>query len=277
MAEFTPITAAEMRKIEQDAIASGRVTGLELMERAGQGVVEAIFEEWPGLQVSDWGASPRRPLVARTNGASTDDPPEYFDQKENKKAVVLCGPGNNGGDGFVVARLLAERGWQCHVSLFGDPDKLPSDAAANCSRWMEIGDVACSVDYEDPWEWRDEALTISNHVFIDALFGIGLKRPIAGILQACTGYVAESRRGWFSRIVSIDTPSGLDADTGAILGHAEHDEAVAEMQNSGRTFIGTFKAFTADLTVTFHRPKMGHLARHGPWMCGKLVVKDIGL
>jgi hydroxyethylthiazole kinase-like uncharacterized protein yjeF len=76
------LTAAQMRAIEAEAIASGAVTGLELMERAGAGVVEAIFAEWPALATA-----PHR-------------------------AVVLCGPGNNGGDGFVVARLLKEAGWE---------------------------------------------------------------------------------------------------------------------------------------------------------------------
>ena len=87
-----------MRAIEQAAIDSGEVTGLELMKRAGQGVVDAIFEEWPDLK------------------------------KISHRAVVLCGPGNNGGDGFVVARLLKEWGWEVEVFLYGDADKLPSDA-----------------------------------------------------------------------------------------------------------------------------------------------------
>lgn len=88
------LTAAQMRAIEQAAIDSGAVTGLELMERAGQGVVEAIFDEWPALR-----------RVGETH-----------------RAVVLCGPGNNGGDGFVVARLLKESGWEVEVLLYGDAE-----------------------------------------------------------------------------------------------------------------------------------------------------------
>ena len=76
------LTAAQMRSIEQEAISSGEVTGLALMERAGRGVVDAVFEQWPELA------------------------------KTSHRAVVLCGPGNNGGDGFVVARLLKEWGWK---------------------------------------------------------------------------------------------------------------------------------------------------------------------
>src|SRR6056297_2575710 len=105
------LTAAQMRAIEQAAIESGQVTGLELMERAGHGVVEAVFEEWPKLA-----RAPHR-------------------------AVVLCGPGNNGGDGFVVARLLKEWGWEVEVFLYGDPAKLPSDAKANYERGQRLGGV----------------------------------------------------------------------------------------------------------------------------------------
>ena len=95
------LTAAQMRAIERAAIESGEVTGLELMERAGRGVVEAVFEEWPDLA------------------------------KAPHRAVVLCGSGNNGGDGFVVARLLKDWGWEGEVVLYGDPAKLPPDAKAN--------------------------------------------------------------------------------------------------------------------------------------------------
>ena len=94
------LTAAQMRAIERAAIESGEVTGLELMERAGRGVVEAIFAEWPELKA------------------------------EPQRAVVLCGPGNNGGDGFVVARLLKERGWEVLVRFLGARDRQPPDAGA---------------------------------------------------------------------------------------------------------------------------------------------------
>jgi len=79
------------------------------MERAGRGVVEAIFEEWPELKAT------------------------------SHRAVVLCGPGNNGGDGFVVARLLKEWGWEVEVFLYGDPERLPPDARVNYERWVGMG------------------------------------------------------------------------------------------------------------------------------------------
>ena len=93
------LTAAQMRAIEEAAIASGEVTGLELMERAGRGVVEAIFEEWPELRES------------------------------SHRAVVLCGPGNNGGDGFVVARYLQDANWEVTVASARRPEEYTGDAA----------------------------------------------------------------------------------------------------------------------------------------------------
>ncbi|WP_333847902.1 NAD(P)H-hydrate epimerase, partial [Phaeobacter italicus] len=132
------LTSAQMRAIEQAAIDSGEVSGLELMERAGQGVVEAIFEEWPELAEpveAGRGASPSSSIGHSDQSRNQGRPPEYLEKGESlRRAVVLCGPGNNGGDGFVVARLLKERCWEVEVFLYGDPDKLPPDAKANYER-----------------------------------------------------------------------------------------------------------------------------------------------
>ncbi|MDP5086431.1 MAG: bifunctional ADP-dependent NAD(P)H-hydrate dehydratase/NAD(P)H-hydrate epimerase, partial [Yoonia sp.] len=119
------LTAAQMRAIEHAAIASGAVTGLELMERAGRGVVEAIFAQWPEL-------APDAGLA----GGQPPDPRDISAQKKERlRAVVLCGPGNNGGDGFVVARLLKEAGWDVEVFLYGEAERLPPDAKVNYERW----------------------------------------------------------------------------------------------------------------------------------------------
>lgn len=249
------LTAAQMRAIENEAIESGRVTGLELMERAGRGVVEALLQHWPDL----------------TEGPSRSERGERL-----RRAVIACGPGNNGGDGFVVARLLAERDWDILISLYGDPDKLPADARTNYDRWLEYGEVVCLCDYDDPWSWFEDALALPNSVFIDALFGTGMSRPIEEDLAKLVGYIGEKRLGSYSRIVAVDVPTGLHSDTGAILGHVDEDEALLEMRETGRS-LGGFIAIPADLTVTFHRAKQGHVSGHGPWMCGTLVVKDIGL
>ncbi|WP_094023510.1 NAD(P)H-hydrate dehydratase [Maliponia aquimaris] len=217
-----------MRAAEQAAMAGGGVTGLDLMERAGAGVVAAALAEWPDLE----------------EGA--------------QRAVVLCGPGNNGGDGFVIARLLHARGWRVDVFLLGDAERLPPDARHNFLRWQEIGQV-------DPL--TDDALdrfagAEGVALVVDALFGTGLTRPFLD-LGAVRGRLAAWQAAAQPRIVAVDVPSGLCSDSGRYLGH---DDSAA---------LDT--AIKADLTVSFHSAKPGHYLAQGPEGCGKLVVCDIGL
>ncbi len=229
------LTSAQMRAIERAAIEAGEVTGLELMERAGRGVVEAVFEEWPELAAGSF------------------------------RAVVLCGPGNNGGDGFVVARLLREWGWGVEVFLYGDAEKLPPDARVNYERWCGIGevvpwgDVAVRDRYED--DESGEQLLI-----VDALFGTGLTRAMPddtdemwqGFMPSALG--DNAHRAGQDRFVAVDIPSGMCSDSGKDMG-----------------------ALPTHLTVTFHRAKVGHFTSDGVGNyggavgCNKVVVKDIGL
>ncbi len=220
------LTAARMRAIETEAIESGRVTGLDLMERAGQEVVEAVFGEWPELA-----QGPRR-------------------------AVVLCGPGNNGGDGFVIARLLHDRGWEVKPFLFGDPGRLPADARTNWERWSECAgrEPACHTDLLTSLEAGPRGCDL----FIDAGFGTGLARALPEGMAAIAASLKRREPGQL-RHVAVDVPSGLCADSGRVLG-AESD-----------------RVFHCDLTVTFHRPKCGHHLAEGPRACGMLIVRDIGL
>jgi hydroxyethylthiazole kinase-like uncharacterized protein yjeF len=223
------LTAAQMRAIEQAAIASGEVTGLELMERAGRGVVEAIFAEWPELQAGSF------------------------------RAVVLCGPGNNGGDGFVVARLLKEWGCGVEVFLYGTPEGMPPDARVNYERWVGMGEVRALEDYG--------ALTVVGNIaalgpapgydplIVDAIFGIGSVRPSQGQLAEVLNHVHHIAEYERTKVVAIDLPSGLCADSGCKIG-----------QTAG-----------ASLTVTFHGLKVGQLLGDGPLHCGKVKVCDIGL
>ncbi|WP_375690988.1 NAD(P)H-hydrate dehydratase [Pseudooceanicola sp. LIPI14-2-Ac024] len=214
------LTAEEMRAAERAAMESGLASGRDLMERAGRGVADSLLAHWPDLA-----QGPQR-------------------------AAVVCGPGNNGGDGFVVARLLRDWGWEVEAFLLGDPDRLPPDARAKLDRWQ--GPVARLPEAGagfDPDRWD---------VIVDALFGTGLTRglaPEAGLSRLLPGRdrPVQDRR---ARIVAVDAPSGLCLDSGRVL---EGD------------------ALWADLTVTFHRAKRGHYLAEGPGRCGALAVVDIGL
>ena len=263
------LTAAQMRAIEKAAIEAGEVTGLELMERAGRAVVEAIYEEWPefrGDSEEDGGAAPR-PAAA----------PRDISEKM-KRAVVLCGPGNNGGDGFVVARLLGEQGWAVRVFLYGEADRLPPDARVNYGRWCEFGAV--------------EPLTLRAFrsgdgyadVYVDALFGSGLSRPLSGEAEAVVRHMAGANGDRYDdRTVAVDAPSGLCLDSGRVL-----FKLISLEELFGGAIPGVVKQkaqprqeppfpLRARLTVTFDSPKIGHFLGGGPVQCGKLVVKDIGL
>jgi hydroxyethylthiazole kinase-like uncharacterized protein yjeF len=215
------LTAAQMRAIEQAAIASGEVTGLELMERAGRGVAEAVLE---------W-----RPELATTA----------------HRAVVLCGPGNNGGDGFVVARLLKQRGWKVEVFLYGDEGKLPPDAAENYRRWREMGEVRAMSELNAGHD--------SPALVIDAIFGAGLGRSLDEDLLEQMERLYDARGE--TTYVAIDAPSGLCMDSGRPL-------------SSSDLYL---ECFCANLTVTFHRPRPGHFLSSGEVFCGAVRVKSIGL
>lgn len=256
------ISSDEMRRLEHEAIASGRVTGLELMERAGHGLVEAIVEEWPDLEAE-------RPAAKRLGG---DNGP---------RAVVLCGPGNNGGDGFVVARLLHARGWRVAVFFYGNVEKLPEDARANYDRWRAMGAVRV-LSFPEATDAEQRAFCdvagnlydlqrapdleeLPPFVVIDALFGIGLSRPILGLNEVMVrmDYLSMWRDLNNSRLVAVDLPSGLDGDSGEMIW--------------GSARAAPFPVIYADLTVTFHALKHGHVRGAGPDVCGKIVVKSIGL
>ena len=151
--------------------------------------------------------------------------------------LVVAGPGSNGGDGLVAARRLAAEGRDVRVTMLGDPARLQGDARIAFERWP--GGAAPAAD------GLPEAALVS-----DALFGAGLDRPLAG---AAAGIVAAINRE--PRVLAVDLPSGIDADTGADLGIA----------------------VKADATVTFFRKKPGHLLYPGRGRCGRLTVADIGI
>ncbi|WP_119840793.1 NAD(P)H-hydrate dehydratase [Pseudooceanicola algae] len=213
------LTGSEMQSCEAVAMASGVVTGADLMEAAGGGVVSACLARWPDLQDGQ------------------------------RRAEILCGPGNNGGDGFVVARLLAKRGWNIHLRLLGDPGRLRGDAAENYRQWCDIGQTwPFSVEPD-----RDATVDL----VVDALFGTGLRRGLAPEVTASLNAALARARNR----VAVDILSGICADSGRVLG--DEKTAAASLQ--------------VDLTVTFHRPKPGHFLANGAQAGGALKVVDIGL
>jgi hydroxyethylthiazole kinase-like uncharacterized protein yjeF len=197
------LTPAEMAGADRAAIAGG-VPGTELMETAGRAVAEIILERW----------TPR-------------------------PVAVLCGPGNNGGDGFVAARHLAARGWPVRLGLLGERARLTGDAAHHAALWRE------------PVLPLGAALLDGAALVVDAIFGAGLSRPVEGAARAMIEAVA----GRPIPVVAVDVPSGLDGATGAVLGAAA----------------------PATVTVTFFRKKPGHLLYPGRALTGELVLVDIGI
>lgn len=215
------LTAAQMRTAENTATDAGQVTGLELMERAGRGVVEAVFEEWPTLAAS------------------------------RHKAVVLCGPGNNGGDGFVVARLLKEWGWEVEVFLYGDAAKLPPDARVNYERWLSLGTIRSNKSLEGGY------LSANFDLVIDAVFGTGLSRPLT---EDAWLFCKEMYKAGID--VAIDVPSGFCSDSGRFLGESRSD------------FEGPL---SVALTVTFERLRQGHALLPLAGVLRACAVKSIGI
>ena len=202
------ITVAQMRVAEQRIMAAG-TPGAVLMERAGRAVADAICGRV---------AAPVR-------------------------AAVLCGPGNNGGDGYVIARVLTDRGFDVSVYGLVPSDALTGDARAMAGRWE--GPV------HPPQRFIEEGSAPA--VIVDALFGTGLARAVDG--QAGAMLDRANRFDGVALRVAVDIPSGIDGDTGAIRG----------------------VVFRADLTVTFHAMKPGHLLLWGAEHAGTVVVADIGL
>ncbi|MDK8872977.1 NAD(P)H-hydrate dehydratase [Paracoccus sp. SSJ] len=205
------LTTRQMRAVEGAAIGSGSVTGSALMERAGAGVLCEMLALWPEFE---------RP----------------------GHAVILCGPGNNGGDGYVVARLLAERGWQVRLAALAPPATPDAQVAAAC--WQ--GAVAALSDL-GPEDFPPGSLCI------DALFGTGLVRPLAPGIAAPLRLAAAQG----CRIVAIDILSGLCADSGRVLGGLDLPRAA--------------------LTVSFQRAKLGHVLAQGGDLSGVLRIVDIGI
>ncbi|HYC14065.1 MAG TPA: NAD(P)H-hydrate dehydratase, partial [Stellaceae bacterium] len=197
------LTPAEMARADRAALAAGRSVE-ELMLAAGEAVAAAIRARW----------SPR-------------------------PTIVLCGPGNNGGDGFVAARSLAASGWPVRVALLGRREALKGAARHYAEAWP--GTI----------ETLGPAALEGAKLAVIAIFGAGLARPVEGIVAETLAAVAALG----IPTVAIDVPTGVDGSTGAVRGLAA----------------------AADLTVTFFRKKPGHLLLPGRRLCGEIVLAEIGI
>lgn len=194
---------AEMAWVDQQAVQQG-IPAFKLMDSAGRAVVEQITRRWAPCAVS-----------------------------------VLCGPGNNGGDGFVIARLLREQGWPVRVSLLGELSQFKGEARQHAELWGGPLDAA-----------TPDSINGAG-LIVDALFGTGLSRPLDGLALE----LALTLNDCDIPVCSVDIPSGVDGGTGRVLG----------------------AAVRADLTVSFHRKKPGQLMMPGRLYCGELIVADIGI
>jgi hydroxyethylthiazole kinase-like uncharacterized protein yjeF len=198
------LSNAEMAEADRQTIAGG-VSGIQLMERAGTAVADAVLAGIPA----------------------------------GSRTIVVAGPGNNGGDGFVAARSLAERGYHVEVLLVGEATRLNGDAALAANKWT------------GPTAAADPAALGGAQVVIDALFGAGLDRPVEGLARA----MIESMNAQPAPVVAVDLPSGINGTSGAVMG----------------------TAVKAARTITFFRKKPGHVLLPGRFYCGATSIADIGI
>ncbi len=204
VAMFELLTTAEMAEADRLTIAGG-TPGIALMENAGRAVADAAGVLLQG----------------------------------RRRVVIVAGPGNNGGDGFVAARHLAGRGHAVRVNVVGDSKQLKGDAALAAERWS------------GPVEEASLASLSDTDIVIDALFGAGLDREVRGLPRA----MIEAMNGAGVPLIAVDLPSGVNGTTGAVMG----------------------VAVNAWRTVTFFRRKTGHLLLPGRVHCGSVEVADIGI
>ena len=204
------LTTAEMARADRLAIASG-VPGMELMQNAATALVSVVSR--------------------------------MLQQSSGRRVLVLCGPGNNGGDGYVAARLLRQARMRLRVGALTPRESLRGDALTAATAWDGLVEPA-------------DACSLANaDIVIDALFGTGLARDIEGKAADLIRRLNQYRRENGTRVVAVDIPSGIDGSSGAVRG----------------------VAVEADATVTFFRLKNGHLLLPGRLHCGELACAHIGI
>jgi ADP-dependent NAD(P)H-hydrate dehydratase / NAD(P)H-hydrate epimerase len=219
------LTAAEMREVDRLTTERYGIPSLQLMEAAGKHVADAVRQKCFGLR-------PRR-------------------------VAILCGKGNNGGDGLVAARLLKEAGLDPFVYLFAKREELRGDAGANLERWLnlanEIAEITDASDWERVWPKVEK-----SHVIVDSMLGTGLRGAATGLIaqaiEKLNQHSGNATRACPALILSVDTPSGLPSDGQASEG----------------------PVLRAHLTITFTAPKVGQLVSSDAACTGQLLVRPIG-
>ncbi len=212
------VSAAQMQAMDRATIQDFGLPGRLLMENAGRGAVQAML--------TAWGEPAAKPIG------------------------VAAGRGNNGGDGFVIARCLAQRGHSVTVFLLSSRDRVGGDAAANLALLDPLGIPVIEVPDAAAFD-RCEAEMRRPRIWIDAIFGTGLNAEVRGVQARMIDLINAQGRP----VLAVDIASGLDADTGQVLG----------------------RAVRADLTATFAFAKIGHKVHPGAALTGRLFVVDIGI
>jgi len=222
------LTAAEMRDVDRLTTERFGIPALTLMENAGKSVADF--------------------MAAR------------FRDLGERKIVVLCGKGNNGGDGFVVARRLADAGATPVVVLISGSDEMRGDAATNRERWRKAGGEVRLIRTAADWQ-TVRPLLISADFIVDALLGTGVRGPVEGLLRDVIEEVNHREPGKI--VVAVDIPSGLPADA--------HEASTGSFDP-----LPSNEIVRADYTVTFTAPKSGMFTGNASDSVGQLVVRDIG-
>ena len=212
------LTAAQMREADRRTIEEIGIPSIVLMENAGRQVVGAMEAA--------------------------------FDDLDQRRVAVLCGRGNNGGDGFVVARTLHQHGIDVGVFLLGQVADVEGDAKTNLNVLGRLGVTVVEIPDSEAWELHGPEIT-THDLLVDAVFGTGLTKPLGGMLQTAVGDINSAELP----VVAVDVPTGLAADTHELIG----------------------EAIQADVTVTLGAPKLPLVLPPGDSRVGDLVVADIGI
>lgn len=212
------VTAAQMHAIDTETIKEIGIPGAVLMENAGRAVVTCVEQA----------------LLS----------------KPDARVAVICGPGNNGGDGFVVARVLRERGVPTSLFLAVAPDALRGDAKLHADAFVHCGGVVEALVDSKSIQQAQQAL-YEHEVLVDALFGTGLARELSGHWKE----IVELINAAPATVIAVDVPSGLRADDGCTMG----------------------ASVSADATVTFACPKVAHAGAPGFVGCGTLHIVEMGI